>query len=108
MSLNVRPDEEEIIAEASTSEQSAEASTGSSCTAAEILVPQDCETIKEALRIAVPGQTIRIAAGEYAWEGRIDLDKIVHIIGHVDSTTHAPLTILSGRCVCAFRHALST
>jgi hypothetical protein len=62
-----------------------------------IRVPEDCPTVPEALRRAVPTQTIHISAGDYTWNDRIIVDKVVNIIGEKDPISHAPLTILSGR-----------
>jgi hypothetical protein len=62
-----------------------------------IRVPEDCPTVPEAVKRAVATQTIHVSAGDYSWNDRIVVDKVVSIVGEEDPTTHAPLTVLNGR-----------
>ena len=37
----------------------------------DLIVPDQCESLKEALRLAVPGQTIYVRAGEHRWRAEL-------------------------------------
>jgi hypothetical protein len=62
-----------------------------------INVPADCSGLEEALKRATPGQTILVAEGEHTWQGKIELDKAVHIRGIRDKVTGFPASKLRGR-----------
>ena len=62
-----------------------------------INVPADCSGLEEALKRATPGQTILVAEGDHTWQGKIELDKAVHIRGIRDKVTGFPASKLRGR-----------
>ena len=64
---------------------------------ATIRVPQDCATVAEAVARAVHGQRILIQAGEYQWNDRVHVDKVLHLEGEADKMTGNPATVLIGR-----------
>jgi parallel beta-helix repeat protein len=76
------------------------------CLAKTIHVPADYPTIQEAINLALPGDTVKVAEGKYRESVRMHFE--VNLIGAgagkskikpIDDTTKKPIVITSDRCI---------